>query len=109
MPGYARTLYERQPGWLQEAYPLTTPSADDQPAARMSWANGSILQGVPKGADQVRQYHPTLYIADEAAHVDEFKESYAAADPVCMQMIAISSAGPGWFGESCVEESGKVT
>ncbi len=71
----------------------------------MSWKNGSIIQGVPKGADQVRQYHPTVFAVDEAAHVDEFKESYAAADPVCPKIIAVSSAGPGWFGLMCMREN----
>jgi hypothetical protein len=75
----------------------------------ISWANGSTLQGVPKGADQIRQYHPTLLIVDEAAHVDDFEASYAAADPVCGQIIAVSSAAPGWFGDivtQALEQSG---
>ena len=107
-PGYARTLYDRQPRWLQEKYPLTK-RMEDMPATIISWANGSTLQGVPKGADQIRQYHPTLLIVDEAAHLDDFEVSYAAADPVCSQIIAVSSAAPGWFGDivtQALEQSG---
>lgn len=101
--GYARTLYEQQPPWLQARHPLTK-AIEDMPGNLLTWANGSTLQGVPKGADQVRQYHPTVAIFDEAAHLDEFQESYGAADPVCSQIIAVSSATPSWFGD-VVEES----
>jgi hypothetical protein len=52
-PGYARTLVERQPSWLREKYPLTK-RMEDMPATMISWANGSTLQGVPKGACQQR-------------------------------------------------------
>ncbi len=105
VPGYARTLYERQDDWLKERNPLTV-AIEDQSSTRISWANGSLIQGVPKGADQVRQYHPTLLIVDGAAHLDEFKESYGAADPVCEQIIAVSSAAPGWFMEQCQRPAG---
>ncbi len=70
----------------------------------MSWKNGSCIQGIPKGPDQIRQYHPTIFIVDEAAYLDGFKASYDAADPVCPKIIAVSSAGPSWFGEICSPE-----
>ena len=97
--GYARTLYEQQPIWLKEAFPLN----GDIKLARMAWDNGSVLQGVPKGPEQVRQYHPTMLIVDEASFVDDFQSSYEAGDPVCGQIIAISSAAPGWFCDLGVE------
>jgi len=100
--------YDRQPGWLREKYSLLK-RMEDMPATIISWANGSTLQGVPKGADQIRQYHLTLLIVDEAAHVDDSEASHAAADPVCGQIIAVSSAAPGWFGDvvtQALEQSG---
>ena len=99
-PGYARTLYEQQPEWLRVRHPLAK-SMKDMPEDLISWANGSSIRGVPKGADQIRQYHPTVVIFDEAAHLDEFRESYGAAEPVCSQIIAVSSAAPSWFGDIC--------
>lgn len=91
--GYARNLYQQQEPWLQARFPLL----GDSKLARSSWRNGSIIQGVPSGADQVRLYHPTIFIVDEAAFVENFKGSYEAADPECVQIIALSSAAPGWF------------
>jgi len=81
---------------MKQGHPLTKP-IEDMPGDLLSWANGSTLQGVPKGADQIRQYHPTVAIFDEAAHLDEFEAAYAAALPVCSRIIAVSSVAPGWF------------
>jgi len=109
-PGYARTLYERQPKWLQQRYPLARPM-ELQSQGEITWANGSVLMGVPKGADQIRQYHPTLVVFDEAAHLDEFEAAYGNADLVASQVIAVSSAGPSWFGDICEQamEQSKAT
>ncbi|MEE9569258.1 MAG: hypothetical protein V3W37_07725 [Candidatus Binatia bacterium] len=110
VPGYARTLYERQPKWIQAKFPLTKPLIE-QPMLRMSWANESLIMGVPKGADQVRQYHPTIYYCDEAAFVDDFYGSYGAADPVAAQIIAVSSAEEGYFMDICddaIEAAGVI-
>ena len=102
-PGYVRTLYEQQDDWLKARHPLVAP-IKEQSTLRIGWKNGSSIQGIPKGPDQIRQYHPTIYIADEAAPLDGFQGSYDAADPVCSQMIAVSSAAPSWFGDMCDEE-----
>lgn len=74
---------------------------NDMPADLLTWKNESIIRGVPSGADQIRQYHPSLVIFDEAAHMDEFEESWGAAEPVASQMIAVSSAAPSVFGDWC--------
>lgn len=104
-PGYARTLYEEQEAWLKARCPLTK-AIEEMPGTMITWKNGSTLQGVPRGADQIRQYHPTLVIFDEAAHLDEFQESYGAAIPVASQIIAVSSAAPSWFGDVVTEALG---
>ena len=106
VPGYARTLYEMQDDWMKKRYPLATPM-DDQASTRIAWANRSLIQGVPKGADQIRLYHPNVMIFDEAAHLDEFEAAYGAADPVCQQIIAVSSVAPGWFWDE-VHPDGKA-
>jgi hypothetical protein len=108
-PGYARTLYEQQDQFLKDLHPLVKPSTE-MPGDMLAWANGSTLHGVPSGADQIRQYHPTVVIFDEAAHLDEFEASYGAAEPVATQIIAVSSAAPSFFGDVCtdiMEQAGK--
>lgn len=99
-PGYARTLWERQDPWLRDENPLAK-RIEDMPAHRMTWKNGSEIIGVPAGADQVRQYHPSIFVVDEAAHVDDFQGSYDSAVPVAQQIIAVSSAAPSYFGDVC--------
>jgi hypothetical protein len=99
-PGYARTLYDRQSERMKEAFPLTKPMTE-MPANKISWANESVIMGIPCGADQVRAYHPTLMMFDEAAHLDEFEAALAAAEPVCTKIIAVSSVAPVFFGPGC--------
>ncbi len=96
VPGYGRTLYDQQGERLKQEFPLTKPM-EDQPGDAISWRNGSILQGVPSGADQVRLYHPTVIIWDEAAHLEDLEGSWSAGEPVAQQMIAVSSVAPGAF------------
>jgi hypothetical protein len=93
---YCSILYHNQESWLKERHLLAGESTTE-----ISWANRSRIIGVPKGEHQVRLYHPTLYIIDEAAFLPEFRECYNAAHPVAGQIIAISSAAPGPFGEEC--------
>lgn len=102
-PGYAYALYDQQDAWLKNRYPLAM-RAEDLPADKLAWQNGSAIQAIGKGADQVRLYHPTIYVIDEAAFMEEAGASFGAASPVAKQMLIISSAGPGWFGDTCSDE-----
>lgn len=103
-PGYARTLWEQQEDWMRRAHPLAKKRSEDMPGTILAWKNGSIIRGVPSGADQIRQYHPTIVVFDEAAWLEAFRDSYDAANPVTSQIIAMSSASPSsWFGDVCVE------
>ena len=55
-------------------------------------------------------FHPTLYLVDEAAFIDDFEQSYGVAGPVASQIIAVSSAIPSYFGDECtatLEQAGK--
>ena len=106
IPGYAKTLYMRQWEGLKEKFPLAD-KLEAMPGNLLAWKNESVIQAVPKGADQIRLYHPTVLIFDEAAHLDEFEAAYGAADPVCQQIIAVSSVTPGWFWDE-VHPDGKI-
>jgi len=102
-PGYAFTLWDRQDPWLKKRFPLAM-RPQDLPADKISWQNGSSIQGVGKGADQIRLFHPSIAVWDESAYIDEFGASLGAALPVAKQVIAVSSAGPGTFGDLCSQE-----
>ena len=96
VPGYARTLYEGQTDRMKQEFRLTKPMTE-MPANEISWANKSVIMGLPCGADQIRSYHPTLVLFDEAAHLDEFEAALANAEAVSAKIIAVSSVAPGPF------------
>lgn len=108
IPGYARVLYEQQDECLKNLHPLTK-SIDDMPGNLLTWKNGSSIRGVPSGADQIRMYHPARFIMDEAAFLTEAAASYDSAEPVCSQIIVISSAAPSWFGQVCQDTLDRYT
>lgn len=95
--GYAECLYRNQEPWLKERHPL----AGEASQLGLDWKDGGRIFGIPKGEHKIRLYHPTIYIMDEAAFLPEAQQCYDAAHPVAGQIIAISSAGPGWFGDMC--------
>lgn len=95
--GYAECLYRNQEAWLKRRHPLATEAAQ----LRLEWKDGGKVFGIPKGEHKIRMYHPTIYIMDEAAFLPEAEQCYNAAQPVAKQIIAVSSAGPGWFGDEC--------
>jgi hypothetical protein len=98
LPGYARTLYDQQDEFLKVMHPLTKAS-DEMAGDMLTWENKSSIQAVPGGADQIRQYHPAIFIMDKAAFMTEAAASYDTAEAVASQIIVVSSAGPSWFGE----------
>lgn len=95
--GYANCLYRNQPEWLKARHPL----AKEASSLGIEWKAGGRLFGIPKGENKLRLYHPTLYIMDEAAFLPEAEQCFNAAVPVAKQIIGVSSAGPGWFGDEC--------
>jgi len=98
--GYTRVLWESQPEFLKILHPLTK-AVDDMARDVFTWKNGSEIRGVPAGGDQFRQYHPYCCILEEASFLPEAEASYGAALPVASQIICVSSAGPGWFMDTC--------
>lgn len=94
---YAAQLHRHQSEWLKRRHPL-----EREPGAyEMVWRDGGRVMSIPKGANKIRMYHPTLYVMDEAAFLPEAEECYNVAAPVAQQIIAVSSAGPGWFANQC--------
>lgn len=93
---YVSQLYRNQPDWLKSMHPLAAESKGE-----IKWASGGRVLAIPAGVNKIRLYHPTRYVMDEAAFLPEAEACYNAAHPVCNQIIAISSAGPGWFGDQC--------
>jgi len=83
------------PAWLQE-------KNLEASFGKLTFKNGSVITGIPEGADMVRSYTPSLVISDEAAFQPSFGEAYTAMMPITKQggqLIAISSANPGAFAE----------
>ena len=95
--GYADCLYRNQDDWLRQRHPL----ASEPSHLEINWADGGRVFGIPKGEHKIRLFHPTIYIMDEASFLPEAQQCYDTAHPVAGQIIAISSAGPGWFGNQC--------
>lgn len=95
--GYAECLYRNQESWLKSRHPL----AGEASQLALEWKDGGRVFGIPKGEHKIRMFHPTIYVMDEAAFLPEAEQCYNAAHPVAKQIIAISSAGPGWFGDEC--------
>jgi len=95
--GYAECLYRNQDEFLKQRHLL----AGEASQLSIEWKDGGRVFGIPKGEHKIRMYHPTIYIMDEAAFLPEAEQCYNAAHPVAKQIVAISSAGPGWFGDEC--------
>jgi hypothetical protein len=93
---YASILYRNQPEWLRKRHPLTR-----EATLALEWEGGGKVFGIPAGEHKIRMYHPTIYVMDEAAFLPDAQQCYDAANPVAKQIIAISSAGPGWFADQC--------
>ena len=93
---YCRILYRRQEPWLKRRVFLEVDNATE-----LVLSNGSHIVGVPKGANQVRLYHPHGVMFDEAAFLPEFSDCYNTVHPVAKQIIAVSSAAPGPFAVEC--------
>lgn len=95
---YADCLWRHQELWLRRLHPLA-----GQSATEITWRDGGRVLGVPAGEHQIRTYHPTLYIMDEAAFLPEAEACWnvALASSPHIQMIGVSSASPGWMANEC--------
>jgi hypothetical protein len=89
---YCRILYRRQPEWMQDKNKLTVDNA-----VELKRRNGSHVLAVPQGENQVRLYHPHLYMQDESAFLPEAEQCFNAVRPVAKQIVCVSSDEVGWF------------
>jgi hypothetical protein len=66
----------------------------------------TYIQGVPQGADQLRQFTATAILADEFAFWDKAKETFMASKPTIDgggRFTTISSPREGFFKELCFD------
>lgn len=101
---YVNTLYEKQPDWLRDRFPLKSGVAGTK--HEIQYAHGSKFAGLPQGVRQCASYHPTVYFSDESAHQPEYLATLSVAAPVARQIICISSAAPGGFADECEQPQG---
>jgi len=93
---YARQLYRYQEPWMKARVKIVEDSA-----GHIRLSNGSEIIGIPAGESQIRSYHPTGYLMDEASHLPEAQQCYGVALPVARKIIGISSVAPGWWAQEC--------
>ena len=78
------------------------------------YPNGSIISGIPQGADQLRSYAASLVVCDEACFQPEFEDAFKAALPMAKgdpsvpgsggRIVLITSAKGGTYYAELVEE-----
>src|SRR5207244_11385166 len=90
---YASQLYRNQPDLLRQRHSLS-----NETQTELRWFDGGRVRAIPSGESQIRLYHPSIYVLDEAAFLAECEACYNTAHPVARQSLAISSAGPRCVG-----------
>ena len=93
---YVAILTENQEPFLQERHKVRR-----SVALEIEWENGSRLFGIPGGEHQIRMFHPFVAVFDEMAFMVDAEQCFNAVAPVAKQIIAVSSANPGWMGDQC--------
>ena len=98
-------VYENTPAFLKEAIGPANYSKGTTKSGELYFTKmQSEILGLPQGADQIRQFHPTGVFSDEAAFQVEAGATFAAIKPAIMQggrFSAISSANKSWFELVC--------
>lgn len=102
---YVKELWKNSLPALQRRWPHKHREIDE-PYNAFYMANGSCFVGIPGNPKKVRSEHPSIYIMDEAAHIEQGEEAYnVAARTECPHLIALSSAAPGWFRDFTIGAS----
>jgi len=98
-------IYENTPRFLKSAIGPANYSKGTTKSGELYFPlQQSEILGLPQGADQIRQFHPSRIFADEAAFQQEAGATFAAIKPAIMQggnYSAISSANRSWFESVC--------
>lgn len=93
-------IYKHQPKWLRCIAPASFALGNNKAGVISVPTLDSEIIGLPKGADAVRQYHPSGIFSDEAAFNPEAGETFAAVKPAIQmggRYLAVSSANPSFF------------
>jgi hypothetical protein len=93
-------IWKNQPAFLRKQHMATFSAGTTRSGNMRIESLGSEIIGLPRGADQIRQYHPSGIFSDEAAFQAEAGAMFQAIRPSIMnggKYIAVSSAAPGWF------------
>jgi len=98
MIDYAKCLYQSQPSFLRDAFPIPKP-VDKQPRNEFR-VGSSVIFGIPGGAGKIRSYHPWGYLNDETAFQAEAAESYDEAIAACQKIVLNSTAEDSWYFDS---------
>lgn len=99
MVGYAKCLYDNQPMWLRDAFPLVKPS-DRQASDVLEFKHGGKILGLPGGAETIRSYHPWGYFNDESSFQPDVVNCLSNALGTGAQKLVLnSSAGIGGFSD----------
>jgi hypothetical protein len=101
----ANVIYENTPQFLRVAIGPANYSKGTTKSGELYFTKQqSEILGLPQGADQIRQFHPSSIFADEAAFQQEAGATFAAIKPAIMsggRYSAISSANRSWFERVC--------
>lgn len=105
----AHIIYENTPAFLRSAIgPAATSKGTTKSGELYFNKQRSEILGLPQGADQIRQFHPTAVFSDEAAFQNEAGATFAAIKPAIMmggKFSAISSANRSWFERVCTDRT----
>lgn len=94
-----KVLWENSIPRLREKWPLPK-ALKDQPFDRFRLSNGSEIVGIPGDPRKIKSEHPTIYIQDESAIIEQGEESLNEAVATrCLKIWCVSSAYPGWFAD----------
>lgn len=101
----AYVIYDNTPNFLKKAIGPANYSKGTTKSGELYFVRQqSEILGLPQGADQIRQFHPSAIFADEAAFQAEAGATFAAIKPAIMmggRYSAISSANRSWFERVC--------
>jgi hypothetical protein len=96
---YAKCLWDQQPSFLKEAFPLSKPLLR-QGNNEIAWANGSVIYGVAGGKGKIRSYHPWGFFSDESSFQPE---AVACLDEAlgtgAKKIVMASTANVGAFAD----------
>jgi len=115
---YRNSWLHARCAFIERAMPLFMRATELTPTRGELWyPNGSVIAGIPQGADMFRSYTASLVICDEAAFQPEFEDAYKAALPMAKgypddpdsggRIILITTAAAGSYYATLVEEDDK--